>query len=101
MNTAAALAWFKSSYSGSEGGNCLELAYTWRKSTYSGSQGGDCIEVACSWRKSTYSGSEGGNCVEVAAHPAAIHIRDSKNTTGPVLTLSPATWSEFLDGIAP
>ncbi|GAA2196994.1 DUF397 domain-containing protein [Streptomyces bangladeshensis] len=79
MNTAAALAWFKSSYSGSEGGNCLE--------------------VACSWRKSSYSGSEGGDCVEVATHPTAIHIRDSKAPTGPVLTLSPATWSGFLNGI--
>ncbi|MEU0255917.1 DUF397 domain-containing protein [Streptomyces sp. NPDC006184] len=81
MNTAAALAWFKSSYSSSEGGNCLE--------------------VACSWRKSSYSGSQGGDCVEVAAHPAAIHIRDSKAApAGPFLTLSPATWSEFLDGLA-
>ncbi|MEU2061487.1 DUF397 domain-containing protein [Streptomyces sp. NPDC013455] len=80
MNTAAALAWFKSSYSSNEGGNCLELAYT--------------------WRRSSYSSSEGGNCLEMAAHPAAIHIRDSKNPTGPVLSLSPATWSEFLDGVA-
>ncbi|MEU3861378.1 DUF397 domain-containing protein [Streptomyces sp. NPDC028722] len=80
MNTAAALAWFKSSYSSSEGGNCLE--------------------IACSWRKSSYSSNEGGDCVEVAAHPAAVHIRDSKATAGPILTLSPATWGEFLDGIA-
>lgn len=80
MNTAA-LAWFKSSYSGSEGG--------------------DCIELACTWRKSTHSSNEGGDCVEVAAHPAAVHIRDSKAApSGPVLTLSPATWSEFLDGLA-
>ncbi|MGV9757423.1 DUF397 domain-containing protein [Streptomyces tricolor] len=78
MNTAA-LAWFKSSYSGSQGGDCLELAYT--------------------WRKSSYSSSEGGNCVEVATHPTAIHIRDSKIPAGPLLTLSPATWSGFLDGI--
>ncbi|MFI0189857.1 DUF397 domain-containing protein [Streptomyces sp. NPDC017082] len=78
MSTAA-LAWFKSSYSGSEGGDCVELAYT--------------------WRKSSYSGSEGGNCVEVAAHPAAVHIRDSKIPAGPVLTLSPATWSDFLKGV--
>ncbi|MFI1838563.1 DUF397 domain-containing protein [Streptomyces olivaceoviridis] len=79
MKTAA-LAWFKSSYSGSEGGDCVELAYT--------------------WRKSSYSSSEGGNCVEVAAHPTTIHIRDSKNTPGPTLTLSPVTWTRFLDGIA-
>ncbi|MEU5079310.1 MULTISPECIES: DUF397 domain-containing protein [Streptomyces] len=80
MSTAAALAWFKSSYSSSEGGNCVELAYT--------------------WRKSSYSSDEGGNCVEVAAHPSAIHIRDSKIPTGPILNLSPTTWSDFLDGIA-
>ncbi|MEV7979083.1 DUF397 domain-containing protein [Streptomyces sp. NPDC086519] len=78
MNTAA-LAWFKSSYSSNEGGECLE--------------------VACSWRKSSYSGSEGGNCVEVAAHPAAIHVRDSKTPDGPILTVAPSTWSEFLDRV--
>ncbi|MFE3383458.1 DUF397 domain-containing protein, partial [Streptomyces anulatus] len=38
------LHWFKSSYSGSEGGNCVEVALTWSKSTYSGSQGGVCVE---------------------------------------------------------
>ncbi|MGW2777500.1 DUF397 domain-containing protein [Streptomyces olivaceoviridis] len=79
MSTAA-LAWFKSSYSGSEGGNCLELAYT--------------------WHKSSYSSNEGGNCLEVATTPTTIHIRDSKNTPGPTLTLSPVTWTRFLDGIA-
>ncbi|WP_033321057.1 DUF397 domain-containing protein [Streptomyces yerevanensis] len=85
MNTAArhqhrsnALAWFKSSYSSDEGGNCLEVAYA--------------------WRKSSYSGSEGGNCVEIAAHTAAVHIRDSKNPTGPVLTVAPVSWAAFMSG---
>ena len=32
-------AWFKSSYSGSDGDSCVEVALTWRKSSYSGSQG--------------------------------------------------------------
>ena len=84
MNTAARqydrsgdLAWFKSSYSGSEGGNCIEVAYAWRKSSYSGSEGGDCIEVA--------------------AHPAAVHVRDSKVPAGGILTVSPGTWTEFLE----
>ncbi|MFJ2294376.1 DUF397 domain-containing protein [Streptomyces sp. NPDC087894] len=49
-----------------------------------------------SWFKSSYSGSEGGNCVEVAAHPAAVHIRDSKVTDGPVLTVPPAAWAAFV-----
>ncbi|MFE5091681.1 DUF397 domain-containing protein [Streptomyces sp. NPDC056638] len=71
-------------------------ALAWFKSSYSGSQGGDCIEVAYDWRKSSYSASEGGNCVEVSAHPTAVHIRDSKVTDGPVLTVPPAAWAAFL-----
>ncbi|MFC3575390.1 DUF397 domain-containing protein [Streptomyces yaanensis] len=53
-----------------------------------------------SWFKSSYSSNEGGNCLEVATTPATIHIRDSKTPAGPVLTVSPATWSEFLDRVA-
>jgi hypothetical protein len=69
---------------------------TWFKSSYSSNEGGDCLEVAYTWRKSSYSGSEGGNCVEVATHPSAVHVRDSKNPDGPILTVSTATWSTFL-----
>ncbi|MCX4636033.1 DUF397 domain-containing protein [Streptomyces platensis] len=90
------LNWFKSSYSGSAGGDCLEVAYEWRKSSYSASEGGNCVEVAYDWHKSTYSGSQGGDCLEVATCPHAIHIRDSKNPGGPILTLSAAAWSAFL-----
>ncbi|WP_345278647.1 DUF397 domain-containing protein [Streptomyces gulbargensis] len=72
----ADLAWFKSSYSSSEGGNCIEVAYD--------------------WRKSSYSDGEGGNCIEVAAHPSLVHVRDSKNPEGPQLAVSPASWSAFL-----
>ncbi|MFE1172650.1 DUF397 domain-containing protein [Streptomyces sp. NPDC058773] len=71
----------------------------WFKSSYSGSAGGNCLEVAYDWRKSTYSGSEGGNCLEVATCPSAIHIRDSKNPGGPILTLSTAAWSAFLSDV--
>ncbi|MFF9318333.1 DUF397 domain-containing protein [Streptomyces sp. NPDC014735] len=67
----------------------------WFKSSYSGDEGGACLEVAYDWRKSSYSGSEGGACVEVAAHPAAIHVRDSKNPEGPILTITPTTWAAF------
>lgn len=69
---------------------------TWFKSSYSGSQGDDCVEVAMDWRKSSYSGSEGDNCVEVATCPAAVHIRDSKDQHSPELALSPTTWNEFI-----
>ncbi|MGW2324715.1 DUF397 domain-containing protein [Streptomyces sp. NPDC001700] len=68
----------------------------WFKSSYSGSEGGNCVEVAMEWRKSTYSGGEGGECVEVAACPSAIHVRDSKVTEGPMLTFPAAAWDTFV-----
>lgn len=68
----------------------------WFKSSYSGSQGGDCVEVAIAWTKSSYSSEQGGNCVEVSACPHTVHVRDSKDTAIPSLTLSPAAWSAFL-----
>ncbi|MFF0724886.1 DUF397 domain-containing protein [Streptomyces sp. NPDC004134] len=69
----------------------------WFKSSYSDSEGGNCIEIALDWRKSSYSGSEGGNCVEVAATPAAVHVRDSKDPDGPTLTFSADAWHAFTD----
>lgn len=51
------------------------------------------------WFKSSHSGSQGGDCLEVAAL-AAVHIRDSKIPAGPILSVSPATWSEFLGRVA-
>lgn len=47
------------------------------------------------WQKSTYSG-DGSNCVEIAATPTTVHIRDSKNSTGPRLTVTPSAWADFL-----
>jgi hypothetical protein len=71
-----------------------ELA--WFKSSYSGDAGGDCVEVALEWRKSTYSGDAGGQCVEVAACPGAVHVRDSKDTSRPSLAFGPGEWSVFV-----
>jgi hypothetical protein len=73
----------------------MSTAPEWFKSSYSGSEGGACLEVAYDWRKSSYSGSEGGDCVEVAPCPHAVHIRDSKNPAGPILTLPPTAWAAF------
>ncbi|MFJ9618530.1 DUF397 domain-containing protein [Streptomyces noursei] len=75
---------------------------TWFKSSYSGSAGGNCVEVAYDWRKSSYSGSAGGDCVEVAACPSTtrdIHIRDSKHPDGPVLTLGADAWGAFVTDV--
>ncbi|MFC3573724.1 DUF397 domain-containing protein [Streptomyces yaanensis] len=54
------------------------------------------------WFKSSYSDG-GGNCVEVAyeafhGYVGALRIRDSKNPTGPHLTVSPGAWGAFLKG---
>ncbi|MGW3388072.1 DUF397 domain-containing protein [Streptomyces cinereoruber] len=68
----------------------------WFKSSYSSSGDGDCVEVALAWRKSSYSSGGDGDCVEVASCPSTVHVRDSKNVTGPQLALSPAAWSAFL-----
>ncbi|MFD9504622.1 DUF397 domain-containing protein [Streptomyces sp. NPDC060035] len=32
---------------------------------------------------------------EVAAHPSAIHVRDSRTPEGPTFTVAPTTWSAF------
>jgi hypothetical protein len=72
---------------------------TWHKSTYSGGQGGDCLEVA-RWRKSTYSGGSGGDCLEVAdGHPAVVPVRDSKNPHGPKLAFRAEAWSAFVENL--
>ncbi|MYW29485.1 DUF397 domain-containing protein [Streptomyces sp. SID2119] len=68
----------------------------WFKSSYSSSSGGDCIEVAFDWRTSSYSSGSGGECVEVAACPHAVHVRDSKVTDGPTFAVAPDAWSAFV-----
>ncbi|MGC9537146.1 DUF397 domain-containing protein [Streptomyces sp. UG1] len=47
------------------------------------------------WQKSTYS-EQGSACVEIATTSTTIRIRDSKNSTGPRLTLQLTTWADFV-----
>ncbi|MFK0043309.1 DUF397 domain-containing protein [Streptomyces sp. NPDC090741] len=89
------LAWFKSSYSGGDGGQCVEVALTWFKSSYSGGDGGECVEVALPWSKSSYSAGAGGECVEVAGCASAVHVRDSKDVTRPAFTVATTAWAAF------
>ncbi|MFE5108453.1 DUF397 domain-containing protein [Streptomyces sp. NPDC056663] len=37
-----------------------------------------------------------GECVEVAAAVVAVHIRDSKVRSGPVLTVTAQAWAGFV-----
>lgn len=72
---------------------------TWHKSSYSGGDGGNCLEVA-RWRKSTHSGGQGGDCLEVAdGHPALVPVRDSKNPRGPKLAFRTEAWTAFVDDL--
>ncbi|MFJ6618581.1 DUF397 domain-containing protein [Kitasatospora sp. NPDC091335] len=68
----------------------------WFKSSYSDTQGGNCVEVAASWTKSSYSNHEGDECVEVASSASTVHVRDSKDKAGPTLAFSPEAWSTFV-----
>ncbi|RMI42309.1 DUF397 domain-containing protein [Actinomadura harenae] len=75
----------------------------WRKSSYSGENGGNCIELATltahgdhvskgqespRWRKSSHSTDNGGACVELAGLRPVVGVRDSKDPDGPHLTMS-------------
>ncbi|MFJ8540884.1 DUF397 domain-containing protein [Streptomyces sp. NPDC093586] len=70
---------------------------TWYRSSYSDSQGGACVEVALGWRKSSHSGTEGGNCVEVAPCPHTVHVRDSKlGGQSPRFAVAGDVWTAFV-----
>jgi hypothetical protein len=75
----------------------------WRKSTYSGGESGNCLEVSdayAAWRKSSYSGGDSGNCLEVNdACTAHVPVRDSKNPTGPAVVFAPTAWAPFVDAV--
>lgn len=73
----------------------------WFKSSHSGANEPDCVEVALSWFKSSHSSNDGPSCVEVALTPDHIHIRDSKTTDGDQLTVSTGTWTSFLGYAVP
>ncbi|MFF3321647.1 DUF397 domain-containing protein [Streptomyces sp. NPDC002889] len=70
------------------------MTLVWIKSSYSGSDNNDCVEVA--WIKSSYSTNDGPDCVEVAATPRTVHVRDSKAPDGPRLALAPDVWARFV-----
>jgi hypothetical protein len=54
------------------------------------------------WRTSSRS-TNGGDCVEVAANLAAatgvVLVRDSKDRSGPVLSVPAAGWASFLTAV--
>jgi hypothetical protein len=86
----SAAEWVASSYSGGNGGNCVEFSRTFAS------------EAA--WVKSSYSGANGGECLEFspssARHPnPIIPVRDSKSPHGPALAFTPADWTDFVSAL--
>ncbi|GGY22154.1 DUF397 domain-containing protein [Streptomyces xanthochromogenes] len=72
----------------------------WRKSSYSGGDSGECLEVTDVWRKSTYSGGSSGDCLEFSdSCSACVPVRDSKNPTGPAVVFGPTAWAEFVGAV--
>jgi hypothetical protein len=67
---------------------------TWRKASYSGDNGGACVEVGV-WRKASHSGGNGGDCIEVATADTQVAVRDSKDPNGPKLLISSPMWQMF------
>ncbi|MYV72788.1 DUF397 domain-containing protein [Streptomyces sp. SID1046] len=64
----------------------------WRKSSYSGNTGGDCVECSplgtAAWRTASCGGTTGGD--------GQVAVRDSKNTDGPVFTVTAAAFTTFV-----
>ncbi|WP_037772877.1 DUF397 domain-containing protein [Streptomyces sclerotialus] len=103
-------AWFKSSYSSGEGGECVEMAQSAGKVRIRDSKdkAGPVLSIAPAgwaafvefaeqaWIKSSYSTGSGGECVEVAQSADMVRIRDSKDKAGPVLSIGPAGWAAFV-----
>jgi hypothetical protein len=72
---------------------------SWKRSSYSSSNGTNCVEVAAGWRRASYSGSNSANCVEVANLPRVVAVRDSKDPDGPRLAFTPGDWRYFTAGL--
>ncbi|MFD7135715.1 DUF397 domain-containing protein [Streptomyces sp. NPDC059894] len=74
----------------------------WRKSSYC-AQGEACVHVAATAQKSSYC-QEGEACVHIsAAHapsPATIHLTESADPTGAVLSASPAAFAALLASVS-
>jgi hypothetical protein len=61
----------------------------WRKSTFSGNNGGDCVEVAELTPELADTGHD----------DTLIAVRDSKDPDGPKLFFTQAEWDAFLNGV--
>lgn len=111
------MSWHKSTYSGSQGDNCVEVDVSWKKSTRSGhadcvevdvgwkkstrsTTSQNCVEVNAQWSKSSFSGNQ-GSCVEYTTDTddGQVAVRDSKDPDGAILEFSTGSWNNFIAGV--
>jgi hypothetical protein len=64
----------------------------WRKSSFSGDNGGNCVEIAELTEVQDGPGHKAG-------HTELIAVRDSKDPEGPKLFFTRAEWDAFLNGV--
>ncbi|MEV5572906.1 DUF397 domain-containing protein [Spirillospora sp. NPDC052269] len=57
------------------------------------------MSSSLAWRKSSHSQGGGTDCVEVAATNHGRAVRDSKDTSGPIITLDSTTWRRLLEHV--
>ncbi|MEV5874007.1 DUF397 domain-containing protein [Streptomyces sp. NPDC052101] len=50
------------------------------------------------WQKSSYC-SEGDSCIHIATTPGTIHLTESSDPTGAILTTTPATFGALLTAL--
>jgi len=55
------------------------------------------MEPYLRWKKST--ASQAGNCVQVAFTDESVLVRDSKDSSGSILSFSSSGWEIFVNGV--
>ncbi|MCT9930750.1 DUF397 domain-containing protein [Planotetraspora sp. A-T 1434] len=74
----------------------------WRKSSFSGDNGGNCVEIA-EVADVTDSSDQTVGHVDGPGHKSdhsrLIAVRDSKNPDGPKLFFTPSEWAAFVQGV--
>lgn len=87
-------------------GSCVEVSapVSMRTSSYSGPNGGNCVEVGIpETRTSSFSGGNGGNCVEIGSvYDDCVMIGDTKipnSTEKPYLHVSSEAFAAFTGSI--
>ncbi|MEZ0076478.1 DUF397 domain-containing protein [Planotetraspora sp. GP83] len=74
----------------------------WRKSSFSGDNGGNCVEIA-ELTDATDGPDRTARHVDgpdhKSGHSRLIAVRDSKDPDGPKLFFTPSEWAAFVQGV--